>query len=52
MAVRLFAPALDKQAPPTNVRALHDDLAAKEKVLVDLACASTNVPPGLLRLGY
>jgi pimeloyl-ACP methyl ester carboxylesterase len=32
----------DRQVPPERVRELHADLGAKEKVLIDLGCASHN----------
>ena len=32
----------DKQVPPERVRELYADLASKEKVLIDLGCASHN----------
>jgi fermentation-respiration switch protein FrsA (DUF1100 family) len=32
----------DKQVPPARVRELYADLAAPEKVFVDLACSSHN----------
>src|SRR5262245_45693108 len=38
----LFAGVHDKQVPPERVRDLYTDLAAKDKVFVDLACASHN----------
>ena len=38
----MVAGAHDKQVPPERVRDLLTDLAAKEKVLVDLACSSHN----------
>ena len=36
------AAALDKQALPAGVRALYDDFGSKEKVFLDLGCASHN----------
>jgi alpha-beta hydrolase superfamily lysophospholipase len=36
----MFAAAHDKQVDPARVRELYDDIGAKEKVIVDLACAS------------
>jgi pimeloyl-ACP methyl ester carboxylesterase len=38
----MVAGAHDKQVPPDRVRELYADLAAKEKVFVDLACSSHN----------
>src|SRR5262245_36347911 len=38
----LFAGVHDKQVPPERVRDLYADLGAKDKVFVDLACASHN----------
>jgi pimeloyl-ACP methyl ester carboxylesterase len=38
----LIAAALDKQVLPERVRDLYTDLGAKDKVLMDLACASHN----------
>jgi pimeloyl-ACP methyl ester carboxylesterase len=38
----MVAGAHDKQVPPDRVRDLYTDLGAKEKVFVDLACASHN----------
>jgi len=38
----MIAGAHDKQVPPERVRDLYADLAAKEKVFVDLACSSHN----------
>jgi len=38
----MVAGAHDKQVPPERVRELFTDLAAKEKVFVDLACSSHN----------
>ena len=32
----------DKQVPPARVRELYADLAAREKVFVDLGCSSHN----------
>jgi esterase/lipase len=32
----------DKQVPPERVKQLYEDLGAKQKVLVDLACSSHN----------
>ena len=32
----------DKQVPPERVRQLYEDLAAKQKVFIDLACSSHN----------
>jgi fermentation-respiration switch protein FrsA (DUF1100 family) len=32
----------DKQVPPERVRQLYEDLGAKQKVFVDLACSSHN----------
>ena len=36
------AAALDKQALPAGVKALYDDFGAKDKVFLDLGCASHN----------
>lgn len=38
----MIAGAHDKQVPPERVRDLYTDLAAKEKVFIDLACSSHN----------
>ncbi|MBI2688912.1 MAG: alpha/beta fold hydrolase [Acidobacteria bacterium] len=38
----LIAAAHDKQVPAAGVKTLYDDMAAKQKVFVDLACASHN----------
>jgi len=38
----LVAGAHDKQVAPDRVRELYSDLGAKDKVFVDLACASHN----------
>ena len=38
----LIAAALDKQVPPERVRNAFDDLAAADKVLLDLGCSSHN----------
>jgi pimeloyl-ACP methyl ester carboxylesterase len=38
----IIAAALDKQVTPERVRAAFDDLGAREKVLIDLGCASHN----------
>ena len=38
----LVAPAHDVQVAPASVRALYDDAASPQKVLVDLACSSHN----------
>jgi esterase/lipase len=38
----MVAGAHDKQVQPERVRELFTDLAAKEKVFVDLACSSHN----------
>ena len=40
--VLLVAPALDKQVVPATVKSLFEDLASKQKVLVDLGCSSHN----------
>jgi fermentation-respiration switch protein FrsA (DUF1100 family) len=32
----------DKQVPPERVRQLYDDLGAKQKMFIDLACSSHN----------
>jgi pimeloyl-ACP methyl ester carboxylesterase len=37
-----IAAALDKQVPQDRVRAAYDDMAATDKVFVDLACSSHN----------
>jgi pimeloyl-ACP methyl ester carboxylesterase len=38
----MVAGAHDKQVPPDRVRELHADLAAPQKVFVDLGCSSHN----------
>lgn len=38
----LVAAIHDKQVPPDRVRHLYDDLGSKQKVLIDLGCASHN----------
>ena len=42
MPLLLISPAHDAQVAPATVRALYDDAAAPQKVLVDLACSSHN----------
>jgi esterase/lipase len=38
----MVAGAHDKQVDPARVRELYDDYGAKQKVMIDLACASHN----------
>jgi hypothetical protein len=38
----IVAAALDKQAIPANVKSLFDDWGARQKIFLDLGCASHN----------
>jgi fermentation-respiration switch protein FrsA (DUF1100 family) len=38
----MISGAHDKQVAPEHVRELYDDLGAKEKIFIDLACSSHN----------
>jgi pimeloyl-ACP methyl ester carboxylesterase len=42
MPVLIVAAALDRQVTPERVRPLYDDLGSRDKVLLDLGCASHN----------